>query len=45
MSDAYQLGQEAFERGEDMELNPYDDMDAQHDDWDFGWFDAYSESK
>lgn len=45
MSDAYQLGREAHDRGDDFELNPYNQDDEQSDDWDFGWMDAYAESK
>lgn len=45
MSDAYQLGKEAHDRGDDFSLNPYDQSDAQYDEWRHGWFDAYAESK
>ena len=36
-SDAFALGQEAFHRGDGIELNPYDNLDAQSDEWYEGW--------
>ena len=44
-SDAYELGQQAFNRGVELERNPYDRSDAQYDEWDFGWMDAYADTK
>ncbi len=40
MSDAYILGQDAYLRGDDISLNPYDEKDAQHDEWDDGYSQA-----
>lgn len=37
MSDAYSLGVEAYLIGDSIELNPYDDRDSQHDEWDDGY--------
>jgi hypothetical protein len=37
-SDAYNLGCLAFDLGLDLEDNDYDERDAQHDEWDDGWF-------
>ncbi len=45
MSDAYSLGVEAFERGDEFGMNPYDVLDVQSEDWQHGWMDAYAESK
>ena len=45
MSDAYSLGVEAFNRGDELDLNPYDHSDAQYDEWSYGWMDAYVETK
>ena len=41
MTDAYQQGFEAYERGEDV--NPYDDRDAQLDEWEEGQADAHDQ--
>ena len=38
--DAYQEGYEAFQRGDFPEMNPYDDRDAQYDEWEEGYRDA-----
>ena len=37
MSDAERLGQDAYLRGDDIDLNPYDEADGQHDEWDDGY--------
>jgi len=37
---AYEEGREAFYRGDDIDTNPYDDQDAQHDEWEEGYFHA-----
>jgi hypothetical protein len=37
---AYDKGREAYDRGDDSEMNPYDDADAQWDNWRDGFFDA-----
>jgi hypothetical protein len=37
MSDAYQLGEDAALRGDDVDMNPYDERDAQHDEWEDGY--------
>ena len=36
----YEKGYEAFQRGDFPEMNPYDDRDAQHDEWEEGYNDA-----
>lgn len=36
MSNAYQMGCEAFNRGDDIDMNPFDDRDGQFDDWEDG---------
>lgn len=33
MSDAYTLGFDAYERGDQKFMNPYDDRDGQHAEW------------
>ncbi len=38
--DAYDQGTEAYERGDDSDMNPYDEADAQWDLWRDGFFDA-----
>lgn len=40
MGDATKLGQEAYFRGDDFGLNPYDESDFQHDEWDDGYSQA-----
>ncbi len=45
MSDAYMLGRDAHDRDEDLDMNPYDDKDAQFDEWRYGWMDAYVDTK
>jgi ribosome modulation factor len=40
MSDAFSLGAQAYAIGDSMELNPYDERDAQHDEWDDGYAQA-----
>lgn len=37
MSDANMLGRDAYLRGDDLSMNPYDESDAQHDEWDDGY--------
>ena len=37
MMDAYHEGMDAFGRGDDINLNPFDDLDAQYDEWEDGW--------
>jgi len=36
MTDANDLGRDAYLRGDDISLNPYDERDAQHDEWEEG---------
>jgi len=36
----YDEGYEAFYRGDPPEMNPYDERDAQHDQWNQGYEDA-----
>ena len=38
MSDAYDQGSQAYYRGDGPEMNPYDERDSQHDEWDDGWY-------
>ena len=38
MSDAYEQGKLAAANGDDEEMNPYCESDAQHDEWDDGHF-------
>lgn len=40
MDDAFTEGKEAFHRGDDLDMNPYDDMDYQFDEWEDGWMTA-----
>jgi hypothetical protein len=40
MSDAYDMGYAAYERGDDIDMNPYDERDAQHDEWGDGYAQA-----
>jgi len=35
--DAYHEGIEAFERGDDFGMNPFDEEDAQYDEWEDGY--------
>jgi len=37
LEDAFALGFEAYNRGDGIDLNPYDDLDAQHEEWADGW--------
>jgi len=37
---AYEEGYEAFHRDDLPEMNPYDEKDAQHDEWNEGYADA-----
>lgn len=37
MSDAMKLGFEAYLRGDDISLNPYDERDEQHHEWGIGY--------
>ncbi len=39
MTDAYYMGQQAAMRGDDILMNPYDDHDAQNEEWFFGFAD------
>ena len=41
MSDAFELGRQAFLSGDDISLCPYDESDGQHDEWEDGWFSEY----
>ena len=36
---AYEEGQDARKQGNSLELNPYDERDAQWDEWEDGWYD------
>ena len=38
--DPYEEGCEAFWRGDMLEMNPYDESDAQHDEWIEGYIHA-----
>lgn len=35
--DAFEEGRESYWRGDDIDMNPYDDMDAQFDEWEDGY--------
>ena len=37
---AYEEGADAYYRGDDISMNPYDDRDAQFDEWEDGYSDA-----
>lgn len=37
---AYEEGYEAFHHGDLPEMNPFDDRDAQYDEWEDGYSDA-----
>jgi len=39
MTDAYQQGREAYLRGDDISLNPYDERDDQFTEWEDGFYD------
>ena len=43
MSDAYNEGYRAFDLDAEPEQNPYDENDAQHDEWEDGWFSRKNE--
>lgn len=36
----YQEGYAAYEQGDSIDMNPYDDKDAQHIEWQNGWWSA-----
>jgi hypothetical protein len=36
---AYEEGRDAQRRGDFPEVNPYDERDAQWDEWEDGWYD------
>lgn len=38
--DAYDKGYNAYENGDTIDDNPFDDHDPQVDEWDDGYFDA-----
>ena len=38
---AFEEGQDAYQRGDDMSLNPYDESDAQFDEWEDGYVSCY----
>ena len=40
INDPYHEGYEAFQRGDFPEMNPYDDRDAQHNEWEEGYNNA-----
>ena len=40
MSDANEMGREAYFRGDSLCMNPYDELDSQHDEWDDGYSQA-----
>ena len=40
MSDACDQGYEAYERGDSADMNPFDERDGQHDEWDDGYAQA-----
>lgn len=42
--DAYSIGQEAYNRGDDLNSNPFVQKDR-FDEWRHGWMDAYVEDK
>ncbi|HUU53046.1 MAG TPA: hypothetical protein VMW44_00230 [Candidatus Bathyarchaeia archaeon] len=35
--DAYNEGIESFERGDTVDMNPFDDLDDQYAEWEDGW--------
>ena len=37
---AYKLGWDAYVLGDDIDLNPYDEANGQHDEWDDGFSEA-----
>ena len=37
MTDAYREGIDAFERGDYFDMNPFDERDAQHYEWEDGY--------
>ena len=39
-SDAFKMGEEAYDRGDGPEMNPYDEWNSQHDEWDDEWNEA-----
>lgn len=39
-SDAFEMGEAAYDRGDGPEMNPYDPSDAQYDEWNDGWYGA-----
>ena len=43
MTDAYEQGREAYYRGDEAELNPYDDADAQWEQWRDGFWGGWLE--
>ena len=43
-SDAFCQGFDANRRGDDPELNPFDERDAQWDEWEDGWYTAHIEA-
>jgi hypothetical protein len=42
---AYEEGQDARGRGDSLELNPYDERDAQWDEWEDGWYDEMKKQR
>ena len=40
MSDAYDQGRQAYYLGDGPEMNPYDEWDSLHGEWDDGWNEA-----
>ena len=46
MSDAEDMGYEAYFRGDGSLMNPYDERDVQYDEWDDGYYQAkFSDSE
>lgn len=41
--DAFEAGVDARRRGDCVDMNPYDELDAQWDEWDDGWYSSDDE--
>jgi hypothetical protein len=40
---AYSVGRVAFDLGNEIEANPYDSRDAEHEEWESGWLSRRAE--
>ena len=38
---AFEEGQDAYQRGDSLDLNPYDESDMQWDEWEDGYVSCY----